>query len=373
MSQRGRHAAGIAGIVGAAAGLAAAGTAAGIAVERAAVRRVRRRRDPLADEPYGVLPYDEQLTVSTVDGVLLHVEVVGKGTEPLTAVFAHGYCLDMGTFHFQRRALPGTTDPPVRMVFYDQRGHGRSGRSEPARYTIEQLGRDLEAVIAAAAPSGPLILVGHSMGGMSIMALAEQRPDLFAERVVGVALISTSAGDLDAVSLGMPHAIGKVRKPLTPLLTSVLRQRASWVERARAASTDLTWFITRRYAFGAADVHPSLVDYVARMNGETPIETVAGYLATLSDHKRYDAVAVFDGIETLVVFGDKDLMTPADHSAKLAEALPGCELVEIPEGGHLALMEHADVVNEHLRGFFARAARAGKPARRRLLGRRRLA
>ena len=45
------------------------------------------------------------------------------------------------------------------------------------------------------------MLVGHSMGGMTIMALAEQRPELFAERVAGVALISTSAGEVGGAGL----------------------------------------------------------------------------------------------------------------------------------------------------------------------------
>jgi pimeloyl-ACP methyl ester carboxylesterase len=351
-----------AGIVGSAVGLAAAGIAAGVAVERVAVRRLRDRPDEFADEPFGLLPADEELTVSTVDGVDLHVETVGPPRAALTVVFAHGYCLDMGTWHFQRRGLADFADPQLRMVFYDQRGHGRSGRGEPGRYTIEQLGRDLDAVITAAAPTGPLVLVGHSMGGMSVMALAEQRPDLFADRVVGAGLISTSGGDLDAVSFGVPNAIGQVRKPLTPLLASAMRHRAAWLERARAAGGDLTWLLTRRYAFGSSDVSPTLVDYVEQMNGTTPIETVAGFLRTLSDHHRYDALRVLDGVETLVLYGSADLMTPPEHSRRLAELLPGCELAEIEGGGHLAVMQYGAAVNDHLRGFLSRAARAAAVA-----------
>jgi pimeloyl-ACP methyl ester carboxylesterase len=354
--------------VGTAVGLAAAGVAAGVAVERVAVRRVRSRPDEFADEPFGLLPADEELTVSTVDGVQLHVEVVGRGDAPLTVVFAHGYCLDMGTWHFQRRGLADFADPRIRMVFYDQRGHGRSTRGEPDRYSIDQLGRDLDAVIDAVAPDGPLVLVGHSMGGMTVMALAEQRPDLFADRVVGAALISTSGGDLDAVSFGVPDAIGQIRRPLTPLLASAMRSRAAWLERARAAGGDLTWLLTRRYAFGSSDVSPTLVDYVEQMNATTPIETVAGFLRTLSDHRRYDALRVLDGIETLVLYGDADMMTPPEHSRRLAELLPGCELVEIPGGGHLAALQFGAEVNEHLREFPTRSARAivrGRSDRRR--------
>ena len=60
--------------------------------------------------------------------------------------------------------------------------------------TIDQLGRDLKAVIDAAAPEGPLVLVGHSMGGMTVMALADQYPELIRDRVVGVAFVGTSCG-----------------------------------------------------------------------------------------------------------------------------------------------------------------------------------
>ncbi|CAM5486038.1 Alpha/beta hydrolase OS=Streptomyces alboniger OX=132473 GN=CP975_21200 PE=4 SV=1 [Streptomyces alboniger] len=58
--------------------------------------------------------------------------------------------------------------------------------------SIEQLGADLKTVIDAAVPEGPIVLVGHSMGGMTVMALADEFPDLVRERVVAVALVGTS-------------------------------------------------------------------------------------------------------------------------------------------------------------------------------------
>lgn len=352
-----------AGLVGALVGLAAAGAAAGLTAERLAVGRARIGGDPGAVEPFGLLPCDRELSVSTEDGVPLHVEVVGRGSADLTVVFVHGYCLDMGTWHFQRRGLAQLSSPRIRMVFFDQRGHGRSGQGEASNYTIDQLGRDLEAVIHTAAPNGPLVLCGHSMGGMAVMALAEQRPALFAERVVGVALISTSAGDMDTVSFGMPRVFNAVRKPLMPLLASGMRRRSALVERARRTGSDVTWLATRRWAFGTRAVSPALVDHVERMNAGTPVETIAAFLATLSDHTRYEALAAFREIETVVICGERDLMTPVEHSRRLAEALPDCDFVEIADGAHLSLMDHADEVNIHLREFLRRAARA-RPAPR---------
>ncbi|MCA1656172.1 MAG: alpha/beta hydrolase [Actinobacteria bacterium] len=361
MTRRGRRA----GVAGAVVGMVAAGAAAAVAVERVAVGRSRIGGDDDAAEPFGRLPADRTLAVPTVDGVTLHTEVVGGDSAALTVVFVHGYCLDMGTWHFQRRGLAGLREPTVRMVFYDQRGHGRSGSGEPERYTIEQLGRDLDDVIATAAPRGPVVLCGHSMGGMSVMALAEQRPDLFVERVVGVALLSTSAGDMDTVSFGMPRLFSALRRPVMPLLTSGLRSRARWVERARRTGGDVVWLATRRWAFGTRRVRPALVDYVERMNAGTPVETIAGFVATLDEHRRYDALTAFEGIETLVIGGGKDLMTPVEHSRRLAAAISHARFVEVADGAHLMLMDHADEVNEQLRLFLARsghAARAGREA-----------
>ena len=72
------------------------------------------------------------------------------------------------------------------MVFYDQPGHGRSGSWSPASTTCPRSARRSRAVIDETVPDGPIVLVGHSMGGMTIMAFAEQYPELFGDRVAGV-------------------------------------------------------------------------------------------------------------------------------------------------------------------------------------------
>src|SRR6185437_14311905 len=111
------------GLIGTVVGLAAAGVAAGVATERYLVRRHRRGEDPYADEPFTERPFDESRVVRSDDGVDLYVEIV-DGDPTLTLVFIPGYGLDMGTFYFQRKAFAGHH----RSVFYDQPGHGRSGR-----------------------------------------------------------------------------------------------------------------------------------------------------------------------------------------------------------------------------------------------------
>jgi len=346
-----------AGIFGAVLGAAAAtGVAVGVAAERYLTRRSRRTDDPYADEPFDELPCDKEFTVTTADGVDLHVEVVdGDESAPadLTVVFAHGFCLDMGTFHFQRRALAGR----YRMVFFDQPGHGRSGRLAQGEYTLESLGHALGAVVEATMPERPgakVVLVGHSMGGMAIMALAEQQPALFTDRVAGVVLVSTSAGNLDRVNFGLPEVVAKFRRPLMPLIRNAGKITVSMVDRARSASTDLAWLLTRRYGFGSARPSPSLVSYVERMNSDTPAEVIARYVRTLYAHARLLALAALRSVPVLVVCGDVDVLTPLAHSEEICAALPDAELVVVERGGHVVLLEHADEVNAAIEAFLRR-------------------
>jgi pimeloyl-ACP methyl ester carboxylesterase len=334
-----------------------------VAAERLLLRRQRRatERDPYRDEPFGELPTDSSLTIITDEGVSLHVEVaaaaeVDADVAPVTVVFVHGFCLDLGTFHFQRKAL--STLEGLRMVCFDQPGHGRSGRLTKGEYTLDMLGAALRRVIEETTPAGRIVLVGHSMGGMAIMALADQVPDLFGPggQVAGVVLISTSAGELSGVTFGMPQVLVRFRKPLLPLISGAGWATAGMLDRAREASTDLAWLLTRRYGFGSSRVSPSLVSYVERMNSATRTEAVARYLRTLYAHDKVLALAALREVPVLVVCGEKDLLTPVEHSEAICDALPHSELVIIPDGGHVVLLEHHEAVNAVLIPFVRKLA-----------------
>ena len=133
---RPRTAAGkVAGLVGAAVGVAAAGLAAGVVSERVLVRRLKNDpTDRYADEVFGEQRYDEAYRLEMPDGTDIHVEVV-EPTRPVaghpTVVLVHGFCLDMGTFHFQRRALSQVDDNALRA--HHPRPATRIPRSSPER------------------------------------------------------------------------------------------------------------------------------------------------------------------------------------------------------------------------------------------------
>ena len=151
--------------------------------------------------------------VSTSDGALLHAVVDGDEDAPVTLVMAHGWTLAQAAWDDVADLLrPRITQGELRLVRYDQRGHGRStwGRyaDDVGELSIDQLGVDLGDILDQLVPTGPVVLAGHSMGGMTIMCLAAARPDLFDGRVRGVALVSTSAGDL--APAGAPHQTPEV-------------------------------------------------------------------------------------------------------------------------------------------------------------------
>jgi pimeloyl-ACP methyl ester carboxylesterase len=339
-----------AGVIGAVVGVAAAGVATGVAVERLVFRRTRMSQPDLASEPFGRLPFDESLTVPTTAGLDLYAEVVeGAGGGRPTLVFVHGFCLDMGTFHFQRRELGRAGE--YRMVFYDQPGHGRSSRLDHGEYTLPMLAQGLQDVLDTAVPNGPIVLIGHSMGGMTIMALAEAHPELFATRVRGVVFISTSAGNLDEVNFGMPEVLARFSRQLLPLISHTGRATSNVIDAARRASTDLAWVLTRKYGFGTKRPNPALVSYVERMNGRTSTDVVARYVHALYAHAGAPALEALRETRVVLICGEFDQLTPLSHSEDICRVLPKARLVVVPDTGHVVLMERPDIVNETINTF----------------------
>ncbi|MBB2945441.1 pimeloyl-ACP methyl ester carboxylesterase [Actinoplanes lutulentus] len=347
-----KRAAKTAGIFGAAVGVAAAGLATAFAVERVLVRRsVNAPGDPYVEEPFGDQQFDAERTVTAADGTDLHVEIVepDEPNDRPTIVFVHGFALDMGTFYFQRKELAERGE--YRMVFYDQPGHGRSGKLQSGTYDIAALGRSLAAVLESTVPDGHIILVGHSMGGMTIMAFAEQYPEWFGNRVTGVVLMSTSAGLIDKAQLGVTNLVARASAPFFPLWDKAAHLGGGTIDRARVASSDLAWLLTRRYGFGEAKPSATLVTFVESMNSKTSVETLTKYLHTLYTHNRFPALSALRGVPVLVVVGDRDYLTPVTHSEEILKHLPEAELLKIENSGHVVMLEKSEQVNAALIPF----------------------
>jgi pimeloyl-ACP methyl ester carboxylesterase len=281
-----------------------------------------------------------------------------------TLLFTHGFCLPQDSWHYQRAEFSATH----RMVFWDQRGHGRSdrpprgedGKGRPV--TIEQLGEDLYRVLEATCPEGPVILIGHSMGGMTLMALAAAHPELFGDRIVGTALISTSAGRFEDLAFGLPRPSAKLLHRATPTVLELLARQTGLVERGRALGGDLGLVLTRRYAFGS-DVPESLVRYTQDLIQSVPIDVIADFYPIFGQLDFGDTLSVFDRVPSLVLSGANDLVLPVAHSEALADAIPSADYVVLPNAGHALILEHPDAVGEALRTLVGRVeSQLGSPS-----------
>lgn len=323
-----------------AAGTVAAGTAIGIAVQRRLVARAIRQ------DADWVLPHftPDVHQVVMRDGTSLHVEIdeCSDADDPVTVILCHGYALSSASMVFQRAALLGR----ARVISYDQRSHGRSGRSVGQTQTVDELGADLMTIIERMAPEGPLLLVGHSMGGMTVMALADQHPELFGERVRGVMLMSTTAGDFTTVSFGMPAVLRTAVHRAMPAMASMLARGKGIVETGRRAGSDLTEIVFRAYSFGASPSRQAS-EFVADMIDSTPMDVLAEFLPALQEHDKFHALPTLAQCDVVVVVGDQDRLTPVVHSERLAACIRGAQLAIIVGGGHMVGIEYHDEV-DHL-------------------------
>lgn len=346
-------------------GLTAVATLVGASARKTIVERTNAGEDPWADEDFERLDSDRDYVVTTSDGVSLVVREAGPEDAPLTVVFAHGFCLRMGAFHFQRIRLGEVFGPQVRMVFYDQRGHGESGEGEPESYTLTQLGQDLESVLRVSAPRGAIVLVGHSMGGMTVLSHARQFPEHYGRRIVGAALISSAAEGVTRSPLG-----AFLKNPALEAVRFAAKSAPNLVHRGRNVSRSLIGPILRAASYSDLQVSRSLDAFSQRMMNGTPIATLVGFLRALETHDETAGLWTLLKIPTLIACGDHDLLTPDEYSRLMAASMPQSELVIVTGASHLALLDKPDAINDGLIRLIDRALPGKMRLRYRRLGER---
>jgi pimeloyl-ACP methyl ester carboxylesterase len=306
----------------------------------------------------------ESLVVSADDGVALYVEIDAPepssrsrphlaGRVP-TVVLVHGFALTMQSWVLQRRAL---IHAGFRVVSYDQRGHGRSGEPSLEHCTVEQLGRDLSAVVDATCPAGPLVLVGHSMGGMTVMSFAAQHPGVVQDRVLAVALVSTSAGGREVTEFGLGATVGKIVGTMGPHLLTRLSRHAGPIAALRRMGRSVQDAVVQRWAFDSP-VSPELVQLVGDMIFATSFDVMAAFLPDIDRLDLGEMLVPLTGVETLVMNGAGDLITPASHSVEIVRRIPGAEHVVVEDAGHILMLEHPQLVTQQLLMLIGRAQRA---------------
>jgi pimeloyl-ACP methyl ester carboxylesterase len=313
--------------------VAAGGAAVGVAIERRHLRRVAGDEDlvrlstPLSGRT---------LTATSRDGTRLHVEAYGP-PDGRPVVLAHGWTEQLT---FWKPVIGRLSQRGLRAVAYDLRGHGRSARAVNGDYTLERFGEDLESVLSLAIAEGErAMIVGHSLGAMSIAAWAEHH-DVGA-RAGAAALVNTGLGDLISGHLLFGEVAKWLNRPTASRLFLGSRSRMLPV------SSPVQQALVRYVAFGPT-ASAGQVAFYERMLMECPPEVRGAVGVAMSDMDLWHAVARLT-VPTLVVAGARDRLTPPAHARRIAETLPDLQaLVELPDTGHMSPLERPDELTDAL-------------------------
>jgi len=325
-------------------GAGAAGV--GLAAQRRAVRRLRMRPDPYAAEPFGSLR-GRPVPVRADDGTRLYAEIDGEDRTDLAVVFCHGWTLNQDS---------------ARLVFWDQRGHGRSDGGDRDGYGLPRLAHDLAAVIDQTVPAEtPVVLVGHSMGGMTVMRYADEYSDRIGDKVVGAALVCTSSGGLGEAPLGLPALLARTTQRVVPPALRAAGAGAALIEKVRHLGRDGSLLVEDFIAFGP-DASPAALEFSEQMLAETRMDALFDFLHSMISTEVISECATLAPADTLVIGAENDRLTPVEHSLKIAECVPSARLEVIPTTGHMAMLERPDAVTGYLSDLIERVRRSSAAA-----------
>ncbi|GAA4841674.1 alpha/beta fold hydrolase [Saccharopolyspora rosea] len=289
---------------------------------------------------------------TTSDGTRLRVVVDGPADAPVTVLFVHGWALTRHAWERVATGLPKAADVPVRTLRFDLRGHGESDPAPPGSAHIARCADDVAELITELVADGPLVLAGHSMGGMTIMALAERHPELFDARVAAVALVGTSGGDLVAPDLGLPRPVAA----LVNRVERVVRRRLA-VARGRRFSPQagplrpgLRWLL-----FGT-DPDPADVAATAEWVAGCHPANMAGFRESLAAHDRIRVLEALRAKPTVIAAGLDDRLCPLPHARRIADAVPEAELLLYAGAGHMLPLERAGEITSRIGRLVTTAA-----------------
>jgi pimeloyl-ACP methyl ester carboxylesterase len=312
--------------LGVAAGAAATVAGAAYATQRVAAGRLRRRDDPDRESDL-VPPFDEIRSLPAHDGGSL--SVISRGAGP-PILLSHGVTLSVRTWVKQMESLPAAGH---RAVAFDHRGHGASTVGD-AGHTLDTLAWDVRSVLEGL-DLRDTVLVGHSMGGVAAQLFCLRFPELAAERLAGIVLLST----LSRTSVSGNRHLRRLLEQLaaiTPDAGSALRRRNLGL-------------LVARLGFGR-DPQPSHVELTRRMIADCDPDTrmlAPSVLLSLDLGREIDAITV----PTLVVCGTNDIITPPAESRRIARHIRGSRLELLPGAGHMLMLERADEIDRLITQF----------------------
>lgn len=285
----------------------------------------------------------ETRSVRTPDGAEVNVEIYGLAHAP-ALVLTHGWGMDATIWADAKRHLADR----YRLIVWDLPGLGRSSQPGDGHHTIERYARDLRTVLTLA--EGPAVLVGHSIGGMTVQTFCRLYPELLGKEVAGIVLENTThTNPLKTTALG--GALNALRWPvIEPLMRlDMVLFPLIWAMNWMSYLNGHTHLAFRIAGFGASPTRAQL-DHAARLpTKNSPAVQAKGNLAM----SRWAVTEALPSIRVpaLLFIGGRDLVTRPRAGETIAELLPDVQVVRVQRAGHMGPVEEAAVYNNEIARF----------------------
>lgn len=287
---------------------------------------------------------EETTTLQRPEGHKLFIEFSGpKDAQPL--ILIHGWSSNSTQWYYLKKRL----SPYYRLIMMDLPGLGKSGRPANNDYSLDKFARDLDAVIDLAGPRKPIVL-GHSIGGMTVLTYCKHVNSRLRDRVAGLVLVHTTYTNPVKTSIlsGLLSALEKpVLRPLCHLLIwfAPLVQISNWIKYLNGSQ-----HLTNHFTGFAGTETRGQLDHTSRLSAFSPVGVIArGMLAMFE----YDATQVLPTINVpvLVIAGAQDKLTKPVASEYIHQHIPGARLAMLQPGGHMGPLERGNEIAEAVSQF----------------------
>jgi len=300
---------------------------------------------PGKDEPKPIHSSQVQRLIRP-DGSEIHVEFYGSEHAP-TIILTHGWGPDSTIWYYAKKQL---TDQ-FRVIVWDLPGLGKSKKPHNRDYSLEKYARDLEAVLSLAGDR-PVILLGHSMGGMILLTFCRLFPEHLGQQVAG--LIVVDATDTNPLKTTIFNKLLlALQKPLLePLLhLAIALSPLLWFTSWLSYLNGLTLLTTEISGFTGRETRGQLNFSTLIGLKASPGVLAQGTLAML----RFNETEILPKISvpTLVVFGKSDIATRPFANKRISREVPQADLAVLAPAGHMGLMERNQQFAQVVRVFSA--------------------
>ena len=282
-------------------------------------------------------------------GHMLYVEEHGPA-DGYPLILTHGWGLDSTIWRNVRLKLSS----PFRVTTWDLPGLGRSP-APLSEVSLDAFADNLAFLVGQA--GRPVVLVGHSIGGMTIQTLARNRPELFGREIAGVVLLNTTHTN-PLRTMILSGLLTALRRPvIEPVMKlTILLQPLAWLSAWQSYLSGAA-HMANRLGFGRYVTCSQLAHTTLLATRNPPGAQAKGNLAMFD----WDAGSGLANLRVpvLVIGGDADIVTKLEASRFIAEAAPDASL-EVVEGvNHMGFLERSDLYAIEISAFANRLKIAG--------------